>query len=112
MLRRSLTVLVTATLALASLSFEAAPQDGACDRACLKALVDGYLTALSERDFALERASYAGTIVTDRRYPVVDTELGSALAEIFKYTGGRLREIRAVILNLPNGAGTGWTAPR
>jgi len=32
------------------------------------------------------------------------------LAEIFKYTGGRLREIRAVILNLPNGAGTGWTA--
>ena len=77
----------------------------------------------------LERASYAGTIVTDRRYPVVDTELGSVLAvatfrrvgehtstlllaEIFKYTGGRLREIRAVILNLPNGAGTGWTAPR
>jgi hypothetical protein len=77
----------------------------------------------------LERASYAGTIVTDRRYPVVDTELGSMLAvatfrregehtstlllaEAFKYTGGRLREIRAVILNLPNGAGTGWTAPR
>jgi hypothetical protein len=77
----------------------------------------------------LERASYAGTLVTDRRYPVVDTELGSVLAvatfrregehtstlllaEIFKYTGGRLREIRAVILNLPNGAGTGWTAPR
>ena len=77
----------------------------------------------------LERASYAGTIVTDRRYPVVDTELGSVLAvatfrregehtstlllaEIFKYTGGRLREIRAVILNLPNGAGTGWTGPR
>jgi hypothetical protein len=76
----------------------------------------------------LERASYAGTLVTDRRYPVVDTELGSVLAvatfrrdgehtstlllaEIFKYTGGRLREIRAVILNLPNGAGTGWTVP-
>ena len=33
------------------------------------------------------------------------------LAEIFKFTGGQLREIRAVILNLPNGAGTGWTAP-
>jgi hypothetical protein len=76
----------------------------------------------------LERAAYQGTIVTDRRYPVVDTENGSVLAvamfrregehtptlllaEIFKYTGGRLREIRAVILNLPNGAGTGWTAP-
>jgi hypothetical protein len=77
----------------------------------------------------LERAAYQGTIVTDRRYPVVDIENGSVLAvatfrregehtstlllaEIFKYTGGRLREIRAVILNLPNGAGTGWTAPR
>jgi len=77
----------------------------------------------------LERAQYAGTIVTDRRYPVVDLEHGSVLAvatfrregehtstlllaEIFKYTGGQLREIRAVILNLPNGAGTGWTAPR
>ncbi len=32
------------------------------------------------------------------------------LAEMFKVTGGKLREIRAVILNLPNGAGTGWTA--
>jgi hypothetical protein len=75
----------------------------------------------------LERAQYQGTIVTDRRYPVVDVEHGSVLAvatfrregehtstlllaEIFKYTDGKLREIRAVILNLPNGAGTGWTA--
>lgn len=75
----------------------------------------------------LERAQYRGTIVTDRRYPVVDTDHGSVLAvatfrregehtstlllaEIFKFTGGKLREIRAVILNLPNGAGTGWTA--
>jgi hypothetical protein len=77
----------------------------------------------------LERASYAGTIVTDRRYPVVDVEHGSVLAvamfrrdgehtptlllaEIFKFTDDKLREIRAVILNLPNGAGTGWTAAR
>ena len=76
----------------------------------------------------LERAQYAGTIVTDRRYPVVDVEHGIALAvatfprdgehtstlllaEIFKFTEGKLREIRAVILNLPNGAGTGWAAP-
>jgi hypothetical protein len=75
----------------------------------------------------LETAQYRGTIVTDRRYPVVDTAHGSVLAvatfrregehtstlllaEIFKFTGGKLREIRAVILNLPNGAGTGWTA--
>jgi hypothetical protein len=79
-------------------------------------------------DLQLERASYAGTLVRDRRYPVVDVERGSVLAvavfrragehtpitlltEIFKYTGNQLQEIRAVILNLPNGAGTGWSAP-
>jgi len=81
-------------------------------------------------DLQLERAQYKGTNVMDRRYPVVDVAHGSVLAiatfrrdgpdtstlllaEIFKVTGGKLREIRAVILNLPNGAGTGWsTAPR
>jgi hypothetical protein len=80
-------------------------------------------------DLQLERAAYQGTIVMDRRYPVVDTEHGSVLAvatfrregpdtttlllaEIFKVTDGKLREIRAVILNLPNGAGTGWTQQR
>ena len=31
------------------------------------------------------------------------------LAEAFKVTGGKIQEIRAVILNLPNGAGTGWS---
>lgn len=79
-------------------------------------------------ELQLERASYAGTLVRDRRYPVVDTEHGSVLAvatfrregehtptlllaEIFKLTGGRLQEIRAVILNVANGAGTGWTPP-
>jgi hypothetical protein len=78
-------------------------------------------------DLQLERAQYKGTNVMDRRYPVIDVEHGSVLAiatfrrdgadtstlllaEIFKVTGGKLREIRAVILNLPNGAGTGWSA--
>src|SRR5690606_524227 len=73
----------------------------------------------------LERAFYKGITVTDRRYPVVDTEHGTVLAvgvfrrdgpdtpvlllaEVFKVTAGKIREIRAVILNLPNGAGTGW----
>jgi hypothetical protein len=77
-------------------------------------------------ELQLERASYKGTRVEDRRYPVVDTEHGTVLAvatfrrdgpdtstlllaEAFKVTDGKLREIRAVILNLPNGAGTGWT---
>lgn len=78
-------------------------------------------------ELQLERAQYKGTIVTDRRYPLADLEHGSVLAvatfrregehtstlllaEIFKVTEGRIREIRAIILNLPNGAGTGWTA--
>lgn len=76
-------------------------------------------------DLQLERASYQGTMVTNRRFPVVDTEHGSVLgivmfrragpdtptlllAEIFKVTGGKLREIRAVMLNLPHGAENGW----
>jgi hypothetical protein len=80
-------------------------------------------------DLQLERASYKGTMVMDRRFPIVDLEHGTVLAvgtfrregpdtstlllaEMFKVTGGKLREIRAVILNLPNGAGTGWTASR
>jgi hypothetical protein len=79
-------------------------------------------------ELQLERAAYKGTRVEDRRYPIVDTEHGAVLAvatfrrdgpdtptlllaEAFKVTDGRLREIRAVILNLPNGAGTGWTVP-
>jgi hypothetical protein len=78
-------------------------------------------------ELQLERAAYKGTRVEDRRYPVVDIEHGTVLAvatfrrdgpdtptlllaEAFKVTEGKLREIRAVILNLPNGAGTGWTA--
>jgi hypothetical protein len=80
-------------------------------------------------ELQLERASYKGTLVRDRRYPLVAVEHGSVLAvatfrregadtstlllaEMFKVTGGKLREIRAVILNLPNGAGTGWSASR
>jgi len=80
-------------------------------------------------DLQLERASYKGVQVMDRRFPIVDLEHGTVLAvgtfrregpdtstlllaEMFKVTGGKLREIRAVILNLPNGAGTGWTAQR
>ena len=80
-------------------------------------------------DKQLELASYKGIMVMDRRFPIVDREHGTVLAvgtfrregpdtstlllaEMFKVTGGKLREIRAVILNLPNGAGTGWTAQR
>jgi len=78
-------------------------------------------------DVQLENAFYKGTQVMDRRFPVVDVEhglvLGSVafrregadtstllLAEVFKVTDGKLREIRAVMTGLPHGAGTGWTA--
>ena len=76
----------------------------------------------------LERAAYAGTVIPDQRFPVVDTEHGSVLAlaefrfpsgtriqaaEIFKMTDGQLREIRAILRNLSEDAGTGWpAAPR
>jgi hypothetical protein len=86
--------------------------------------------ALSERhtwsaDQQLERAAYRGTVIPDRRYPIVDTEHGSVLAlavfrfasgagiqaaEIFKVTDGELREIRAILRNLPEGGDTGWPA--
>jgi hypothetical protein len=73
----------------------------------------------------LERAAYKGTMVMDRRFPLVDVERGIAvgigafrregedsttllLCEIFKVTGGQIQEIRAIILDLPRGASTGW----
>jgi hypothetical protein len=76
----------------------------------------------------LERAAYAGTVVTERRFPVVDTEHGVAvgiavfrfagadgptllLAELFKVSSGQLREIRAVVRGIPEGTGAGWPAP-
>ncbi len=77
----------------------------------------------------LVRAFYKGITVDDRRFPIVDVEHGSVLglgtfrtdgpdsttlllAEIFKVTDGKIREIRAIILNAPHGTGTGWsTAP-
>jgi hypothetical protein len=73
----------------------------------------------------LENAFYAGTNVRNRRFPIVDTERGVVfaiatfrregidsntllLSEAFKVTSGRIREIRAVMLNLPKDAATGW----
>jgi len=73
----------------------------------------------------LENAFYAGTNVRNRRFPIVDTERGVVfaiatfrrdgidsntllLSEAFKVTGGLIREIRAVMLNLPKDAATGW----
>jgi hypothetical protein len=76
----------------------------------------------------LERAAYAGTVVTERRFPLVDTEHGVAvgiavfrfagetgptllLAELFKVASGQLREIRAIVRGIPKGTGAGWPTP-
>ena len=76
----------------------------------------------------LERAAYAGTVVAERRFPLVDMDHGVAvgiavfrfagdngptllLAELFKVTDGQLREIRAVVRGIPKGTGAGWPAP-
>lgn len=72
----------------------------------------------------LERAAYAGTAVTERRFPLVDIEHGIAvgiavfrfagagptllLAELFKVTDGQLQEIRAVVRSVPKGSSAGW----
>jgi hypothetical protein len=73
----------------------------------------------------LARGAFKGVKVMDRRYPVVDVDNGTVLgivtfrgdpprtttlllSEVFKVSGGKLREIRAVMLNRPAGAPTGW----
>lgn len=73
----------------------------------------------------LERAAYAGTLIPDRRYPIVDTVNGSVLAmvvfrfasgatvqaaEIFKVRDGRIDEIRAILRNAGENVATGWPA--
>jgi hypothetical protein len=103
----------------------------------VKRIENGVQTTMNDKDpvldrhrlppeVQLERAYYKGSNVQDRRFPVVDVEHGTVLAvatfrregpdsstlllaEAFKVTDGKIREIRAVILNLPNGAGTGWS---
>ncbi|HMB73998.1 MAG TPA: hypothetical protein VKQ06_10530 [Gammaproteobacteria bacterium] len=85
-------------------------------------IVDRHMLSPGEQ---LERAFYKGIMVVERRFPLVDIEHGIAVgiaafrrqgtdsttllfSEIFKVTGGELREIRAVMINLPRGASTGW----
>lgn len=74
----------------------------------------------------LDAAVFKGIKVMDRRYPVVDIEDGTVLgivtfrgdsparkttlllSEIFKVTDGKIRQIRAVMLDRPLNAQTGW----
>jgi hypothetical protein len=87
-------------------------------------------------DDQLNTGLFTGTLVTDRRYPVVDVETGIALglvmyrrdptivetevtarqaargqlllAEFFKVTDNKIQEIRAVMVDRPRTAPTGW----
>lgn len=78
-------------------------------------------------DEQLDQALFKGLHVTDRRYPVVDVERGIVLglvlfhlaaprpagdtifiAEMFKISGGKLREIQAIIADRPAQVGSGW----
>jgi hypothetical protein len=87
-------------------------------------------------DEQLDAAMFAGTLATDRRYPVVDLETGIVLGitmyrrdpkavenettarqaargqlllgEFFKVSESRIQEIRAVMVDRPRTAPTGW----
>ncbi|MEO6340577.1 MAG: hypothetical protein ABIO39_11095 [Caulobacteraceae bacterium] len=83
----------------------------------------------------LDQGMFKGVNITDRRYPVVDTETGVVLgivmfrraeqrlpansisgparfhgmvSEMFKISGGKIRQVRAVMLPRPFGSATGW----
>jgi hypothetical protein len=84
----------------------------------------------------LDAGLFKGVTITDRRYPVVDVEQGVVLgvvvfrrpdatmppeggkgeplqyhglvSEMFKVSGGKIREVRAAMLPRPYGAPTGW----
>ena len=73
----------------------------------------------------LEKGFFKGLTLAHRRVPVIDEERGIALgiavmqiqqsapqglllAEMFKISGGQIRQIQAMLLNHPNDGPTGW----
>lgn len=71
----------------------------------------------------LDKAYFKGQTVTKRRFPVIDVDHGLVLgiavvnptgvdglllAELFKITGGKIRQIQAVMVNQPKNGPTGW----
>lgn len=77
-------------------------------------------TSASEQ---LDRGVFKGITITHRRYPLVDEEHGIALAivlmhvpkfgglllgEMFKISGGEIRQIQAVMVDQPDDGPTGW----
>jgi hypothetical protein len=71
----------------------------------------------------MDEAWFKGWVVTDRRYPVLDEQHGIVLAivlmqispsqavlpsEMFKVSGGKIRQVQAVLVDVPHDGPTGW----
>jgi hypothetical protein len=74
----------------------------------------------------LDKGIFKGLVVDHRRFPIVDTEngvvvglvfmhanmngkmTGVLIAEMFKVAGSKIRQVQAVMVNVPNDASTGW----
>jgi hypothetical protein len=74
----------------------------------------------------LDRGIFKGLVIDHRRFPVVDTEHGVVvgmmfmhakenaqlvsilIAEMFKISGAKIRQVQAVMVNVPNDSTTGW----
>jgi hypothetical protein len=67
----------------------------------------------------MDEAWFKGWVVTDRRYPVLDEQPGIVLmqispsqalllGEMFKVSGGKIRQVQAVLVDVPHDGPTGW----
>jgi hypothetical protein len=74
----------------------------------------------------LDKGIFKGLVIDHRRFPVVDTEHGVVvgmmlmhanmngkmggilICEMFKIAGGKIRQVQAVMVNVPNDSTTGW----
>jgi hypothetical protein len=74
----------------------------------------------------LDKGIFKGLVIDHRRFPVVDTEHGVVvgmmlmhanmngqmggilISEMFKVAGGKIRQVQAVMVNVPNDSTTGW----
>ena len=74
----------------------------------------------------LDKGIFKGLVIDHRRFPVVDTEHGVVvglilmhanmngqmggilICEMFKVSSGKIRQVQAVMVNVPNDSSTGW----
>jgi hypothetical protein len=79
--------------------------------------------ATEQLDKGYDKGYFKGLTLTKRRFPLVDVDHGIVLAvalvrtpnpdgillsEMFHVTGGQIRQIQAVLVNIPHDAATGW----